>query len=71
MEPLYFDIAHMLAGGLVLVSFIMLYQDRMFGMLNIFALHASVLCSHVTAPSSSWPSRSPGRRSSRTRRTCT
>ena len=47
MEPLYFDIAHMLAGGLVLVSFIMLYQDRMFGMLNIFALHASVLAASV------------------------
>ena len=47
MEPLYFDIAHMLAGGLVLVSLIMLYQDRMFGMLNIFALHAFVLSASV------------------------
>ena len=26
-----FDVAHMLAGGLVLVSFMLLYQDRMFG----------------------------------------
>ena len=25
------DIAHMLAGGLVLASFMLLYQDRMFG----------------------------------------
>ena len=38
-----FDIAHMLAGGLVLVSFMLLYQDRMFALLNVFALHAVVL----------------------------
>jgi len=37
------DIAHMLAGGLVLVSFMLLYQVRMFGLLNVFALHALVL----------------------------
>ena len=37
------DIAHMLAGGLVLVSFMLLYQDRMFALLNVFALHAVVL----------------------------
>ena len=43
MEPLYFDVAHLLAGGLVLVSFMLLYQDRMFGLLNVFALHACVL----------------------------
>jgi hydrogenase-4 component E len=43
MASLAFDIAHMLAGGLVLVSFMMLYQDRMFGLLNVFALHAVVL----------------------------
>lgn len=40
---LVFDIAHLLAGGLVLVSFMLLYQDRMFGLLNVFALHALVL----------------------------
>jgi hydrogenase-4 component E len=28
---LQFDLAHLLAGGLVLVSFMLLYQDRMFG----------------------------------------
>jgi hydrogenase-4 component E len=33
----------MLAGGMVLVSFMLLYQDRMFGLLNVFALHAFVL----------------------------
>ena len=44
---LQFDIAHLLAGGLVLVSFMLLYQDRMFGLLNIFALHAVVLALSV------------------------
>jgi hydrogenase-4 component E len=43
MEHLGFDIAHLLAGGLVLVSFMLLYQDRMFGLINIFMLHAVVL----------------------------
>ena len=38
-----FDIAHLLAGGLVLVSFMLLYQDRLYALLNIFALHAVVL----------------------------
>jgi len=43
MDRTAIDIAHMLAGGMVLVSFMLLYQDRMFGLLNIFALHAFVL----------------------------
>ena len=47
MNPLYFDVAHLLAGGLVLVSFMLLYQDRMFGLLNVFALHAFVLALSV------------------------
>ena len=42
-QHLIFDVAHLLAGGLVLVSFMLLYQDRMFGLLNMFALHAFVL----------------------------
>ena len=37
------DIAHLLAGSMVLVSFMLLYQDRMFGVLNVFALHAFVV----------------------------
>jgi hydrogenase-4 component E len=41
------DVAHLLAGGMVLVSFMLLYQDRMFGMLNVFALHAIVLSASV------------------------
>jgi hydrogenase-4 component E len=48
MDPgLQFDIAHLLAGGLVLLSFMLLYQDRMFGLLNVFALHAFVLALSV------------------------
>ena len=44
---LAFDIAHLLAGGLVLVSFLMLYQDRLYALLNTFALHALVLALSV------------------------
>ncbi len=43
MQRFVLDLAHMLAGGLVLVSFMLLYQDRMFALLNVFALHAVVL----------------------------
>ncbi len=42
-----FDIAHMLAGSLVLVSFLQLYQDRLTALLNIFALHALALALSV------------------------
>ncbi len=42
------DTAHMLAGGMVLVSFMLLYQHRMFGLLNVFALHAVVLSLSVS-----------------------
>jgi len=41
------DIAHLLAGAMVLVSFLLLYQDRMFALLNVFALHACVLAFSV------------------------
>ncbi len=44
---LEFDIAHLLAGGLVLVSFMMIYQDRLYALLNVFALHAVVLSMSV------------------------
>jgi hydrogenase-4 component E len=47
MGSLAFDVAHLLAGGLVLVSFMMLYQDRLYALLNIFALHALVLALSV------------------------
>jgi hydrogenase-4 component E len=47
MHGLSFDIAHMLAGGLVLVSFLMLYQDRINALLHVLALHALVLALSV------------------------
>jgi hydrogenase-4 component E len=47
MGSLSFDVAHLLAGGLVLVSFMMLYQDRLYSLLNVFALHAVVLALSV------------------------
>jgi len=47
MQSHAFDVAHMLAGGLVLISFLLLYQDRMFALLNVFAVHAVVLSGSV------------------------
>jgi hydrogenase-4 component E len=47
LSSMSLDIAHMLAGGLVLTSFMLLYQDRMYGLLNVFALHALVLSASV------------------------
>jgi len=43
MTDLQLDIAHLLAGGLVLVSFLLLYQNRMLALLKVFALHAVVV----------------------------
>jgi hydrogenase-4 component E len=43
MHGLAFDIAHLLAGGLVLISLMLLYQDRLYSLLNVFALHALIL----------------------------
>lgn len=47
MHGITFDIAHMLAGSLVLVSFIQLYQDRLSALINVFAAHALVLTASV------------------------
>jgi len=47
MNGLEFDVAHLLAGSLVLVSFMMLYQDRLYALLNIYAGHALVLALSV------------------------
>ena len=44
---LSFDVAHLLAGSLVLVSFMQLYQDRLYALLNIYALHALVLAAGI------------------------
>jgi hydrogenase-4 component E len=43
MNHLYFNVAHLLAGGIVLISFMLLYQDRLPGLINVFALQAMVL----------------------------
>ncbi len=43
MDRLGFDIAHLLAGGLVLTSFMLLYQDRLYSLLNTYALQALTL----------------------------
>jgi hydrogenase-4 component E len=47
MHGLTFDVAHLLAGSLVLVSFMLLYQSRLYALLNIYALHALVLAASV------------------------
>ncbi|MEP9355136.1 hydrogenase-4 component E [Xanthobacter sp. KR7-65] len=44
---LVFDVAHMFAGGLVLISFLMLYQDRLYALITVFALQAVVLAFSV------------------------
>jgi hydrogenase-4 component E len=47
MSPFAFDVAHMFAGGLVLVSFMMLYQDRLLPLINVLALHSLLLALSV------------------------
>jgi hydrogenase-4 component E len=47
MSRIDFDVAHLLAGSLVLVSFLQLYQDRLYALLNVYALHALVLAASV------------------------
>jgi hydrogenase-4 component E len=43
MHGISFDVAHLLAGLLVLGSFLLLYQSRLAALVNVFALHAVVL----------------------------
>jgi len=47
MPRLYFDVAHTLAGALVLLSLMMLYQRRLGALLNVLALHSSALALSV------------------------
>jgi hydrogenase-4 component E len=47
MPAFDFDVAHVLAGSLVLISFLELYQDRLYSLLNIYAAHALVLAASV------------------------
>lgn len=43
MRALHFDIAHLLAGSMLVLSFMLLYQDRIAATLNVFALQAVAL----------------------------
>ena len=47
MGALDFDIAHLFAGGLVLISLMLLYQDRLTAMIHVFAVQALVLTASV------------------------
>ena len=47
MSRIVFDVAHLLAGTLVLISFLELYQDRLYALLNVYAAHAFVLAASV------------------------
>jgi hydrogenase-4 component E len=47
VEHLSFDVAHLLAGSLLLISFLQLYQDRLTGLIHLFALHAGILALSV------------------------
>ncbi|MBI3677229.1 MAG: hydrogenase-4 component E [Proteobacteria bacterium] len=43
MSALVFDVSHLLAGSLVLMSFVLLYQDRLPSLINTFALQSLLL----------------------------
>ncbi|MBM3526477.1 MAG: hydrogenase-4 component E [Alphaproteobacteria bacterium] len=43
MSSMSFDIAHLLAGSILVLSFVLLYQDRVSAVLNVFALQAVAL----------------------------
>jgi hydrogenase-4 component E len=43
MRSFAFDVAHLLAGGMVVLSFLLLYQTRITAVLNVFALQSVVL----------------------------
>ena len=43
MSKLWFDIAHLLAGSMLVLSFALLYQDRIAAVVNVFALQAIAL----------------------------
>jgi hydrogenase-4 component E len=47
MVPLSFDIAHFLAGVLLLLSFVLLYQDRLPPLINAFAAQSFVVALSV------------------------
>jgi hydrogenase-4 component E len=43
MTSLQFDIAHLLSGGMLVLSLLLLYQDRILATLNVFAAQAILL----------------------------
>jgi hydrogenase-4 component E len=47
MGKLSFDVAHLLAGGMLVLSFVLLYQDRITAALNAFAVQSVVLALSV------------------------
>jgi hydrogenase-4 component E len=47
MQALYFDVAHLLAGCMLVLSLMLLYQDRITAVINVFALQAIVLACAV------------------------
>jgi hydrogenase-4 component E len=47
MHGLSFDVAHLLAGTMLVLSFLLLYQDRVTAVLNVFALQAIALALSV------------------------
>jgi hydrogenase-4 component E len=47
MRSLAFDTAHLLAGGMLVLSFVLLYQDRITAALNVYALQSIVLSMSV------------------------
>jgi len=47
MGTLSFDVAHLLAGTMLVLSFLLLYQDRVLAVLNVFALQAITLALSV------------------------
>ena len=47
MNGLAFDVSHLLAGGLVLISFMLLYQTRLYALVNVYGAQAFVLSSAV------------------------
>jgi hydrogenase-4 component E len=47
MGSLAFDVAHLLAGTMLVLSFVLLYQDRITAVLNVFALQAIMLALSV------------------------
>jgi hydrogenase-4 component E len=46
-EKLLFDVAHLLAGSMLVLSFLLLYQDRITAVINVFALQAMALALSV------------------------